>query len=143
MSNAKTARLVWKGENLHFRGQVGSGYEFDVSGQSGSETGGSPMEFLLAGVAGCTAMDVVHVLRKKREKISGLEIEISGLRADGIPAVYTEVDILYIIHGENVTAKAVEQAIELSQDKYCSASIMFKQAGVVVRTEYRIENGGG
>jgi putative redox protein len=139
MAKTNTARLVWKGENLNFRGQVGSGYEFDVSGQAGPETGGSAMEFLLAGVAGCTAMDVVHVLRKKRQKISGLEIEISGQRADGIPAVYTEVDILYIVRGQNVSAGAVEQAIELSQTKYCSASIMFKQAGVVVRTDYRVE----
>ena len=141
MGKTNTARLVWKGENLHFRGQVGSGYEFDVSGQSGPETGGSAMEYLLAGVAGCTAMDVVHVLRKKRQAISGVEIEISGLRADEIPAVYTEVDILYIVRGQNVAASAVEQAIELSQTKYCSASIMFKNAGVTVRTDYRIEEG--
>lgn len=140
MGKTNTARLEWKGENLNFRGQVGSGYEFDISGQSGPENGGSPMEFLLVGVAGCTAMDVVHVLRKKRERISGIEIEISGLRADEIPAVYTEVDILYVIRGQNVSATAVEQAIELSQTKYCSASIMFKQAGVVLRTEYRIED---
>jgi putative redox protein len=84
-------------------------------------------------------MDVLHVLRKKREKISGVELEISGLRADDIPAVYTEVDILYIVRGKNVSAKSVEQAIELSQTKYCSASIMFKQAGAEVRTDYRIE----
>ena len=139
MAKINTAKLVWKGERLHFRGQLGSGYEFDVSGQSNAENGGSAMEFLLAGVAGCTAMDVVHVLRKKRENISGVEIEIAGKRADVIPAVYTEVDILYIIRGKNVSAKSVEQAIELSQTRYCSASIMFKEAGAVVRTDYRIE----
>ena len=139
MGKTNTARLVWKGENLNFRGQLGSGYEFDVSGQSGPETGGSAMEFLLAGVAGCTAMDVVHILRKKRENVSGVEIEISGRRADEMPAVYTEVDILYVVRGQDVSASAVEQAIELSQTKYCSASIMFKQAGVDVRTDYRIE----
>lgn len=139
MGKTNTARLVWNGENLNFRGRLGSGYEFDVSGQAGPEIGGGAMEFLLAGVAGCTAMDVVHVLRKKRENVSGVEIEISGLRADEIPAVYTEVDILYIVRGHNVSASAVEQAIELSQTKYCSASIMFKRAGVEIRTNYRIE----
>lgn len=140
MGKTNTARLEWKGENLNFGGQVGSGYKFNISGQSGPENGGSPMEFFLAGVAGCTAMDVVHVLRKKRQNISGVAIEISGLRADEIPAVYTEVDILYIVRGQNVSAGAVEQAIELSQTKYCSASIMFKQAGAVVRTAFRIED---
>ncbi|MEJ2747737.1 MAG: OsmC family protein [Anaerolineae bacterium] len=139
MAKTNTAKLTWKGEHLHFHAQLGSGYEFDISGQSGPENGGSAMEFLLAGVAGCTAMDVVHVLRKKREKISGVEIEINGQRADAIPAVYTAVDILYIVKGQNVSAKAVEQAIELSQTKYCSASIMFKQAGVDVRTDFRVE----
>jgi putative redox protein len=139
MAKTNTAKLIWKGENLHFQGQLGSGYEFDISGQSGPENGGSAMEFLLAGVAGCTAMDVVHVLRKKREKISDIEIEITGQRADEIPAVYTEVDILYIVKGQNVSAKAIEQAIELSQTKYCSASIMFKRAGVAVRTKFRIK----
>lgn len=139
MGKTNTATLTWKGERLHFRGRLGSGYEFDISGQSSAENGGSPMEFFLAGVAGCTAMDVVHVLRKKREPISGIEIEISGLRADATPAVYTEVDILYIIRGQAVSPKSVEQAISLSQTKYCSASIMFKQAGVEVRTDYRIE----
>lgn len=139
MGKTNTVKLTWKGKRLHFRGQLGSGYEFDMSGQANAENGGSAMEFLLAGVAGCTAMDVAHVLRKKREDISGIEIEISGQRADEIPAVYTEVDILYIIRGQNVSPKSVEQAIELSQTKYCSASIMFKSAGVVVRTDYRIE----
>ncbi len=142
MAKTNTAKLTWKGKNLHFRGKLGSGYEFDVSGQSNAENGGSAMEFFLAGVAGCTAMDVVHVLRKKRENVSDVEIEISGVRADEIPSVYTEVDILYIVRGKNVSAKAVEQAIELSQTKYCSASIMFKQAGATVRTDFRIEEMG-
>ena len=139
MAKTNTAKLTWKGEHLHFHSQLSSGYEFDMSGQSSVENGGSPMEFLLAGVVGCTAMDLVHVLRKKRQNISEIELEISGERADEIPAVYTEVDILYIVRGQNISANAVEQAIELSQTKYCSASIMFKNAGVEVRTDYRIE----
>ncbi len=139
MGKTNTAKIVWKGERLHFRGELGSGYEFDISGQSSAENGGSPMEFLLAGVVGCTAMDLVHVLRKKRQNISGIELEITGIRADAVPAVYTEVDILYVVRGQNISVNAVEQAIELSQTKYCSASIMFKEAGVEVRTDYRIE----
>lgn len=142
MGKTNTAHLTWKGESLHFRGELGSGCQFDISGISSAANGGSPMEYLLAGVAGCTAMDVVQILRKKREKIDSLEIEINGQRADAVPAVYTEVDIVYLIRGRNVSVQSVEKAIELSQTKYCSASIMFKQAGVVVRTKYQIEESG-
>ncbi|MCA9935705.1 MAG: OsmC family protein [Ardenticatenaceae bacterium] len=139
MAQQKSAVLTWKGENLHFRGKLGSGYEFDVSGQSNAENGGSAMEFLLAGVAGCTAMDVVHVLRKMRQKFSGLRVEIIGDRAEEHPMVYTNVELVYVVTGKGIDATAVERAIALSQETYCSASVMFKRAGAVVKTSYRIE----
>ncbi len=140
MGKINTAHLTWTGNSLHFHGVAGSGHQFDISGKPDATNGSSPMEYLLAGVAGCTAIDVVQILQKKREKIDSVEIEINGQRADAIPAVYTKVDILYIIRGQNISVKSVEKAIELSQTKYCSASILFKQAGVVVRTNYRIED---
>lgn len=140
MGKTNTAKIVWKGERQNFSGQLGSGYLFDLSGEGSPENGGGPMEFVLAGVAGCTAMDIVHMLRKMREDVSGIEVEISGLRADEIPAVYQEVDIMYIIRGRGISEKSVKQAINLSQEKYCSASIMFKKAGVTVRTEFCIED---
>lgn len=143
MGNVKTARVVWKGNNLEFFGALGSEYTFDLAAPASAETGGSPMEFLLAGVAGCTASDVVHVLRKKRQKISGVEVEIIGLRADTHPQVYTSAEILYIIQGEDIDPKAVERAISLSQETYCSASLMFQQAGVRITTSYRIEEVAG
>ncbi len=139
MADQKTAVITWQGENLQFRGQLGSGYEFEVSGQASAENGGSAMEFLLAGVAGCTAMDVVHVLRKMRQNFSGLRVEIRGTRAEEHPKVYTEAEIVYVVTGENIDPQAVERAIELSQETYCSASVMFKRAGTAVKTAYRIE----
>ncbi len=139
MADEKTATITWQGENLQFRGSLGSGYEFDVSGQASAENGGSAMEFLLAGVAGCTAMDVVHVLRKMRQPFSGLRVEIRGTRAEEHPKVYTEAEIVYVVTGENVDPQAVERAIELSQETYCSASVMFKRAGTAIITSYRIE----
>jgi len=138
MGQIKTARIEWQGEDLQFLGTLGSGYEFKVSSPATSE-GGSPMEFLLAGVAGCTAMDIIHILRKKRQLVDGLIVEISGERAEEHPQVYTKVDVTYVVRGEGIATKAIEDAIQLSQDKYCSASILFKQAGVQIHTDYRIE----
>ena len=137
----KSAQIIWKGERLQFRGILGSGYTFDLASPAGREAG-SPMEFLLAGVAGCTAMDVVHVLRKMRQPFQGLTVEIEGTRAEENPKVYTEVDIVYVVQGAEVDAAAVEKAINLSQETYCSASVMFREAGVSLRTDYRIEAGG-
>jgi putative redox protein len=138
MNDVKTAHLVWQGVDLDFRTSVGSGYEFDFSsGERGA--GGRPMEMLLAAVAGCTAMDVISILQKMRQAVSDFQVEIRGIRAAEHPKVYTGVDIAYIVRGKAIDAKSVETAIELSQTKYCSASIMFQQAGVDVRTSYRIE----
>jgi putative redox protein len=140
MGNTNNATISWKGKRLHFGGRLGSGYQFDLSGQANAENGGSAMEFLLAGVAGCTAMDVVHVLRKMRQPFTGLEIEIEGERAEDHPKVYTAVRITYVVHGEGVDPAAVEKAISLSQETYCSASVMFKRAGADITTDYRIES---
>lgn len=138
MTERKSARVEWKGELLQFKGVLGSGYDLDLGSPAGEEAG-SPMELLLAGVAGCTAMDVVHVLRKMRQPFTGLAVEIEGVRADEHPKVYTEVEIVYVVQGENVDPAAVEKAIRLSQETYCSASVMFREAGVTLRTDYRIE----
>ena len=138
MSDKKTARIIWTGTELAFRGVLGSGYEFDLSSQAGAAAG-SPMEFLLAAVAGCTAVDVVNTLRKMRRPLDGLVVEISGTRADEHPRVYTEVTIVYVVRGAAIDQQAVERAIKLSKEKYCSASAMFEQAGVVLHSDYRIE----
>ncbi len=137
MRDEKSARLVWRGENLDFDARLGSGYEFTMGGPAGVH-GGSPMEFFLAAVAGCTAMDIVHVLRKKRQPFTGLEVTISGARVDDHPRVYDAANIHYTVHGAGVDSRAVERAIELSQTRYCSASIMFKRGGARVTTSYSL-----
>lgn len=138
MSNTKNARLVWQGEGLDFLATFDSGYQLHFMNPAG-EGGASPMEIMLASVAGCTAMDVADMLRKMRQPVRGIELEISGLRADDHPKVYTHVDLTYIIQGEGIESKSVERAIELSLTRYCSASIIFKRAGVEMQTSYRIE----
>ena len=96
------------------------------------------MSILLAGVAGCTAMDVLSIVQKKRQQVDNLEVEIVGQRADTQPMVYTDVDITYTLYGRNIDPAAVERAIDLSQTKYCSASIIFHRAGVNIQTHYEI-----
>jgi len=138
MSNEKTAKVIWSGSDLQFRGTLGSGYQFDLNSNAG-EAGGSPMEFLLAGVAGCTAMDVISILQKMRQNVHEFYVEISGVRAEQHPKVYTEVDITYVVRGENIKEENVARAIELSEEIYCSASQMFRRSGTNVTSSYRIE----
>ena len=136
--NEKTAKVVWSGNDLQFHGTLGSGYEFDLNGNAGP-AGGSPMEFLLAGVAGCTAMDVISILQKMRQNVQNFSVEISGVRAEEHPKVYTEVEITYVVRGVDIKEENVARAIELSETIYCSASQMFHRSGTKINTGYRIE----
>ena len=97
------------------------------------------MEFLLAGVAGCTAMDVISILQKMRQDVHDFSVEISGVRAEDHPKVYTEVDITYVVRGKNIKEENVARAIELSENIYCSSSQMFHRSGAKINTGYRIE----
>lgn len=138
MADQKVAAVVWENSDTQFAAQLGSGYAFGMSSNPDA-AGGSPMEFLLAGVAGCTAVDVVSILQKMRQQIEKVSVEIRGARAPEIPKVYTEVELVYIVQGKDVDPDAVERAIKLSKEKYCSASIMFQRAGVQMTSTYRIE----
>ncbi len=97
----------------------------------------SAMDFLLVGLGSCTAIDVVDILRKMREPLKNLKVEVNGIRAEEPPKVYTDVKIKYIAKGE-IKKNNLVKAIELSQEKYCSASIMFKRSGARVSYEYEI-----
>lgn len=138
MSDIKTARAVWSGTDWEFDATMGSGFQFKMSSNPG-ERAGSPMEMVLAGVVGCTGIDVVSILQKMRQNIHSVEVEIKGVRADDHPKVYTDAELVYTVRGENIDPALVEKAIALSEEKYCSASIMFRRAGVNVTTSYRIE----
>ena len=138
MSNEKTAKVVWSGDELQFHGTLSSGYEFELNSKAGTH-GGSPMEFLLAGVAGCTAMAVISILQKMRQDVHDFSVEISGVRAEEHPKVYTEATITYIVRGKNLDEERVARAVELSEDIYCSASQMFRRSGTKINSSYRIE----
>ncbi|HSL00385.1 MAG TPA: OsmC family protein [Rubrobacteraceae bacterium] len=117
-------------EDMHFVGDV-DGFRIDLDADEsvgGRGAGPQPLPLLLLGVAGCTAMDVLSVLRKKRQQVSGLEVEIRGDRVDEHPRVYDQVELIYRIRGEGVDPKAVERAIELSETRYCPAIAMLEKA---------------
>jgi putative redox protein len=137
MAYTKSAKIAWTGEALNFSGTLDSGYPIEMKNIS-DEDGASPMSILLTGVAGCTAMDVLSIVQKKRQEVVNMEVEIVGVRADSVPMVFTDVDITYRLYGQNLDPVAVERAIELSQTKYCSASVIFQRAGVNIRTHYEI-----
>jgi putative redox protein len=103
----------------------------------GSEAGVRPMELLLLGLGGCTGMDVISILAKKRAPFDNLEIHIEGNRAAEHPKVFTEIRIKYVFRGKGLNPKHVEEAIALSQEKYCSASAMFRKA-CNIEHEYEI-----
>jgi putative redox protein len=97
------------------------------------KTANSPMELVLIALCGCTASDVVGILRKKRQPFTGLEVRAAGERADGYPAVYTSIHLTYVVHGE-VSKKSMEDAVRLSKEKYCSVSAMLEKTAKITYT---------
>jgi putative redox protein len=96
-----------------------------------------PMEMILLGLAGCTGVDVVNILRKKRQPLKALRVEVRAKRADDHPKVYTEIEIAYLLEGEGLSHDAIEQAIELSERKYCSVSAMLGKTAKI-GSSYRV-----
>lgn len=106
-------------------------------GNLDGKPGIGPMEMLLLGVAGCTGIDVVSTLGKKRQNLQNLQIFVRGKRAEQHPRVYTDIEIMYYLWGDSLDPRAVEHAIQLSKEKYCSASIMMG-AVANISTSYKI-----
>jgi putative redox protein len=130
------AQVTWV-EDKRFVGRASSGHAIVVDG-SAEKLGSSPMELLLIGMAGCTAYDVMSILEKKRQTVTGLEVSARAERAEEPPRVYTEIEVEYVLRGREIKPKAVEDAIRLSEEKYCSASIMLGKTAQIT-TSYRIE----
>jgi len=113
------AQVKWI-DDLQFVARAGSGPAV-VMDSSDSGGGAGPMELMLMGTAGCTAMDVITILKKKRVNVTGFEINISGDRAEAYPKRYTDITIEYVVYGTKIKPEAVQQAIDLSEKKYCGA----------------------
>lgn len=122
-------------DNDRFVGQASSGHAI-VMDAGKEKTANSPMELVLAGLCGCTAADVVSILRKKREPFTSLEVSAKAERAPTPPTVYTEIKLVYRVGGK-VSRKAVEDAVNLSETKYCSVAAMLgKTAKITYEIEY-------
>ena len=100
----------------------------------------TPMELLLIALGGCTGVDVVSILHKKRERITDYRIEVRGTRRDEHPRAYTRIELRHIVRGHNVSEKAVAQAIELSENKYCSVAATLRPTAEIVSTYEIIED---
>lgn len=118
---------------------TGHSIVLDVSKQAGGEGSGfSPLQLLLASLGGCTGVDVVDILRKQRQQVEGLEIVVSGEREKELPRVYGKIHVEYRVKGKGVREKAVKRAIQLSEEKYCSAGAMLR-AKADVTSSYSIQ----
>lgn len=127
-------------EGMHFAGDI-DGFRVDLDaeeGVGGKGAGAQPLRLLLLGMAGCTAMDVVSILRKKRQEVGGLEVEVRGSRVNEHPKVYDRIEVVYRVRGKGVEPKAVERAIELSETRYCPAIAMIGRVAEVT-SRYEIE----
>lgn len=135
------ANIKWTGD-VSFAGTADSGHTVIMDGapESGGQNRGSrPMELVLIGMGGCTAYDVVHILRKSRQEITDCVAEIEAKRAETDPKVFTNIHIHFIVTGKNLDEKKVQHAIELSATKYCSASIMIGKTAKITHDFELIE----
>jgi putative redox protein len=129
----KAATVNWKGD-MHFTGTAGTGFGLTLDAApvvGGQDMGFRPTELILLGLAGCTAMDVISILRKKRQDVTGFEVRVTGKQADDFPKVYTDIHITYMVRGHDVDPAAVERSIELSETKYCMATAMLAQVATI------------
>jgi putative redox protein len=117
------AKVTWK-EDLTFIGTADSGFNIQIDTKKaagGNDSGLTPMELLAIGVAGCTAMDVISILTKKRQDVTQFEVQVHAQRADEYPKKFTAMNIEYVVTGKEVDPEALARAVELSEEKYCSA----------------------
>jgi putative redox protein len=128
--NTKSAQVVWEGQGLAFKANGGSGFQLRFDNPPGP-SGGSPMELVALAAGGCTASDVISILQKKQQQVTGFEVNVTAIRATEHPKVFTEIDLEYVVTGQNIDPKAVERAIELSLTKYCSVNLMLEKAAKI------------
>jgi len=125
---------------MHFEGTATSGHRLAMDADDaagGQNKGFRPMELLLVGFGGCTGMDVISILRKKRQNVTGLATNVRGEQADSFPHIYEKVHIEYVVTGKDIQKEAVERAIQLSLDKYCSVGATLGKTATITHS-YRI-----
>ena len=134
------AKVSWAG-GVSFKAESGTGHTVTLDGPpnlGGENLGARPMELLLMGLGGCTAFDVMTILKKTRQDVTDCVVQLSAERADAIPSVFTKIHVHFVVTGRNLKEKHVARAIQLSAEEYCSASIMLEKGGVVMSHDYEI-----
>lgn len=136
-------KVTWSGEGMSFVAETGSQHSVVMDGASeagGRNLGPRPMELLLAGTGGCTAFDVVLILRKGRHTVTNCEVLVSADRAEADPKVFTRIHFHFKVSGKQLKREVVERAIVLSKEKYCSASIMLGKTAAITHDFEVIED---
>ena len=136
MAEQMTAKVKLE-TGMHFDAEAGSGHHvtLDAAEHGGGQNAGfRPMEMLLVGLGGCTGMDVISILRKKRQQVTGYEVHVSGIRAEDHPMVFVEITVEHIVTGHGVQPEAVERAIQLSKERYCGAGAMLGKVAHLTHT---------
>lgn len=132
-----TVRWVGANAGMSFIGESGSGHAVVMDGApeaGGRNLGPRPMEMLLMGTGGCSAFDVVLILQRARQKVSDCQVQLRATRAETDPKVFTDIHFHFVVSGQDLSAAAVERAVKLSHDKYCSASIMLGQVAQITHS---------
>ncbi len=133
------AKIKWV-DGIQFIGEAASGHAIVMDGDidgGGKNTGVRPSELLLIGLGGCSGMDVVSILQKKKQKIAGIDINVKGTAAESYPKKFTEFEIEFVITGRDLSEEAVKKAVKLSMDKYCSVKATL-EGSAEVNFSYRI-----
>ncbi|OTG94758.1 OsmC family protein [Acinetobacter sp. ANC 3832] len=130
-------------ENVAFEAKSESGHQIVMDGSAeygGENRGPRPMELILMGLGGCASFDIVTILKKSRQDVTDVICQLQAERADTIPAVFTKIHLHFVITGHEVKEKQVAKAVELSAEKYCSASKMLADGGVEITHDFEIIN---
>lgn len=142
-SMTMNATIQWQGDAM-FVAESGSGHKVVMDGPpeaGGRNQGIRPMEMMLIGLGGCSAFDVISILKKSRQQVTDCKAHLTAERADSVPAVFEKIHLHFVVSGEALDEGKVKRAVDLSAEKYCSASIMLTRAGVDITHDFSIEAG--
>ncbi len=136
------AKITWGGD-AKFIAESETGHTIVMDGPAdhgGKNQGARPMEMMLIGMGGCSSFDVIHILKKSRQDVSDCIAEIEAERADAVPSVFSKIHLHFVVTGHNLKDSMVRNAVKLSAEKYCSASIMLAKGGVDITHSYEVRD---
>lgn len=136
---SKTAVVTLQGGDLRFVGRVGSGHAVVLDNAAG-DTGVRPAELVPLALAGCTAMDVISILRKKHQDVRHYSVEAAGTQAEDHPNAFTRIDVVHVVEGSGIDVEAVRRAIELSATKYCSVGATLSSGITEIHHAYLVRD---